>query len=153
MKVCNMQCGSVNSSWVRNYLWTILLLPHPVGSVVTVSDSWPGGCEFDPRLKPLASAEAWEKVVGGFGKKSSVWTGVRKRGNTLSHRLPWYDLSWWGGVKPQYNQPSKSLWCSFNLLYRTFNPLISISDWALLKVHQILYSYSIVYQINCVKET
>ena len=36
--------------------------PHPGGSVVSVSDSWPGGCEFDPRIfSPLTSAEACEK--------------------------------------------------------------------------------------------
>ena len=31
---------------------------------------------------PLTSAEACEKNVGGFGKKSCVSTGVRKPGNT-----------------------------------------------------------------------
>ena len=51
--------------------------------MVIVSDSWPGGCEFDPwlrrrfflacfRLSPLQ--EHVRKVVGGFGKKScSYW--------------------------------------------------------------------------------
>ena len=49
--------------------------PRPGGSVVSVSDSWPGGCEFDPRLffpayfglSPLQKYV--RKVVGGFGKK------------------------------------------------------------------------------------
>ena len=27
--------------------------PYPGGSVVSVLDSWPGGCEFDPRLRRL----------------------------------------------------------------------------------------------------
>ena len=65
--------------------------PRLGGSVVSVSDSWPGGCEFDPRfrrlffpvyfcLSPLQKYVS--KVVGGFGKKSCVSTGVRKPGNT-----------------------------------------------------------------------
>ena len=56
----------------------------------SMSDSRPGGCEFDPRsrrlffpayfrLSPLQKRV--RKVVGGFGKKSCVSTGVRKPGN------------------------------------------------------------------------
>ena len=65
--------------------------PHPGGSVVSVSDSWPGGCKFDSRLRPLFFPAYFRllplqkhvrKVVGGFGKKSCVSTGVRKPGNT-----------------------------------------------------------------------
>ena len=67
--------------------------PRPGDSVVSVSDSWPGGCEFDPRLRrtffpayfclsPLQKHV--RKVVGGFGKKSCVSTGVRKPGNTCT---------------------------------------------------------------------
>ena len=65
-------------------------LPCPDGSVVSVSDSGPGGCEFDPwlrrlffpvyfRLSPLQKHVG--KGAGGFGKKSCVSTGVRKPGN------------------------------------------------------------------------
>ena len=63
------------------------------GSVVSVSDSWPGGCEFDPRLKRLFFPAYFRlsplqkhvrKVVGGFGKKSCVSTGGRKPGNTCA---------------------------------------------------------------------
>ena len=63
----------------------------PGGSVVSVSDSRPGGCEFDPRLKRtffLANfrisllQKHVRKAVGGFGKKNCVSTGVRKPGNT-----------------------------------------------------------------------
>ena len=65
----------------------------PIGSVVSVSDSWPGGCEFDPwlrrfffqayfRLSPLQKHVG--KVVCGFGKKSCVSTGERKPGNTYA---------------------------------------------------------------------
>ena len=66
---------------------------HLNGSVVRVSDSWPGGCEFDPLLKwlfflayfRLSSLQKHvRKVVGCFGKKSCVSTGVRKPGNTYS---------------------------------------------------------------------
>ena len=65
----------------------------PVGSVVSVSDSRPGGCEFDPRLRRLFFPAYFRlsplqkhvrKVVGGFGKKSCVSTGVRKPGNTYA---------------------------------------------------------------------
>ena len=65
--------------------------PHSVGSVVSVSDSRPGGCEFDPRLRRLFFPAYFglsplqkhvREVVGGFGKKSCVSTGVRKPGNT-----------------------------------------------------------------------
>ena len=50
---------------------------HMGGSVVRVSDSWPGGCEFDIRLRhtfllayyQLTPLKYVTKVVGGFGKK------------------------------------------------------------------------------------
>ena len=67
--------------------------PRPGGSVVSVSDSEPGGCEFDPRLRRLFFPVYFRlsplqkhvrKVVGGFGKKSCVSTGVRKPGNTYA---------------------------------------------------------------------
>ena len=65
----------------------------PGSSVVSVSDPWPDGFEFDPRLRrtfvpayvrlsPLQKHV--RKVVGGFGKKSCVSTGVRKSGNTCA---------------------------------------------------------------------
>ena len=65
--------------------------PRPDGSMVSVSDSRPGGCEFDPRLRRLFFPAYFRfsplqkyvrKVVGGFGQKSCVSTGVRKPGNT-----------------------------------------------------------------------
>ena len=67
--------------------------PRPSGSVVSVLDWWPGGCEFDPRLRRLFFPAYFclsplqkhvRKVVGGFGKKSCVSTGVRKPGNTYA---------------------------------------------------------------------
>ena len=54
--------------------------------MVSVSDSRPGGCEFDPGLRRLffpayfrlSSLQKYvRKVVGGFGKKSCVSTGVK----------------------------------------------------------------------------
>ena len=65
---------------------------RPGGSVVSVSDPRPGGCEFDPRLRRTFFAvyfRLWplqkhvRKVVGGFGKKSCVSTGVRKPGKHM----------------------------------------------------------------------
>ena len=61
--------------------------------MVNVSDSRPGGCVFDPLLRqtffpvyfhlsPLQ--KHGRKVVGGFGKKNCVSTGVRKPGNTCA---------------------------------------------------------------------
>ena len=67
--------------------------PRPGGSVVSVSDSRPGGCEFDPRLRRTFFPAYFRlsrllkharKVVGGFGKKSCVSTGMRKPGNTCA---------------------------------------------------------------------
>ena len=100
--------------------------PRPGGSVLSVSDSWPGGCEFETRLKGNFSPAYFHlspllkhvrKVVGGFGKKFVlvlVWGGQETHGR---HRPPWYDLTCWSGVKPQYNQPTnfffsfrKDLW-------------------------------------------
>ena len=71
----------------------LIIMPSPDGSVVSVLNSSPGGCEFDPwlrglffpayfRLSPLQKHV--RKVVGGFGKKSCVNTGVRKPGNTYA---------------------------------------------------------------------
>ena len=60
---------------------------RPGGSVVGVSDSLPDGREFDPRLRQLFFPVYFRlsplqkhvrKVVGGFGKKSFVSSGVRK---------------------------------------------------------------------------
>ena len=67
--------------------------PRQGGSLVSVSDSRPGGCEFDPQLRRLFFLAYFRlsplqkhvrKVVGGFGKKSCVSTGVRKPGNTYT---------------------------------------------------------------------
>ena len=66
-------------------------MAHPGGSVVSVLDSWPGGCEFDPRLRWFLFPVYFHlsllqkhvrKVVVGYGKKSCVSTGVWKPGNT-----------------------------------------------------------------------
>ena len=73
------------------FLRVVISRVRPGGSVVSASDSWPGGCEFDPQLRRLFFPAYFRlsplqkhvrKVVGGFGKKSSVSTGVRKPGNT-----------------------------------------------------------------------
>ena len=67
--------------------------PRPDGSLESVSDPWPGGCEFDPRLRWLFFPVYFRlsplqthvrKVVGGFGEKSCVSSGVRKPGNTYA---------------------------------------------------------------------
>ena len=76
--------------------WSVFLtysLPLPGSSVVSVSDSWPGGCEFDPRLRRLFFLAYFRlsplqkyvrKVVGGFGKKSCVSTVVKKSEKTYA---------------------------------------------------------------------
>ena len=67
--------------------------PNTGGSVMSVSDLFLGDCEFDQPLRrtfflayfhlsPLQKHV--RKVVGGFGKKSCVSTGVRKPGNTCA---------------------------------------------------------------------
>ena len=66
---------------------------HPGGSVVSVSDSWPGGCGFETQLRRnffpayfslSPKLKHVKKVDGGFGKKSCFSTGVRKPGNTCA---------------------------------------------------------------------
>ena len=66
-------------------------VPCPGGSVASVWNSWPGGCEFVPRLRQLFFPAYFclsplqkhvKMVVGGFGKKSCVSTGVKKPGDT-----------------------------------------------------------------------
>ena len=68
-------------------------MPRPGGLVVSVSDSRPGGCEFDPRLRQTFFPAYFRlsplqkhvrKAVDGFGKKSYVSTGMRKPGNTYA---------------------------------------------------------------------
>ena len=84
---------AVSDAYVFPGFLTPVLKPRPGGSVVSVSDSRPGGCEFDPRLRRLFFPAYFHlsplqkhvrKVVGDFGKKSSVSTGVRKPGNTCA---------------------------------------------------------------------
>ena len=97
----------------------LLGLSRQVGSVVSVSDSWPGGCELDPRFRRIFFPVCFclsllqkhvRKVVGSFGRKSCLSTGVRKPGNMCASptAMIWpYLLNWRN--KPQYNQPLLSL--------------------------------------------
>ena len=90
-----------------------MIQPRLGGSVVSVSDSWPGGCEFDPRLRRLFFPAYFRlsplqkhvrKEVCGFGKKSCVSTGVRKPGNTYASptAMIWPKLlKWrWNPIQP-----------------------------------------------------
>ena len=67
---------------MNSFIVRILILyqakPRLGGSVVSLSDSWPAGCEFDPRLRrtffpayfrlsPLQKHV--RKVIGGFERK------------------------------------------------------------------------------------
>ena len=85
--VKTMDRSVINRYWLASYYG-----PRPGGSAVGVLDSWPGGCEFDPRLRRLFFPAYFRlsplqkhvrKVVGGFGKKSCVSTGVRKPGKHI----------------------------------------------------------------------
>ena len=89
----NVSYGRKNTLLRRFHSFIPILLPRPGGSVVSVSDSGPGDCEFDIRLRQLFFPAYFRlsplqkhvrKVVGGFGKKSCVSTGVRKPGNTYA---------------------------------------------------------------------
>ena len=66
---------------------------RPGGSVVSESDSLVDGCEFDTRLRQTFFPTYFRlspllkyvrKVVGDFGKKVVLVTGVRKPGNTCA---------------------------------------------------------------------
>ena len=61
--------------------------PGPVGSVVRVLDPWPGGCEFDPRLRrtffpayfqSLTSEEACEKSSRWLWQDNLCWYWCEK---------------------------------------------------------------------------
>ena len=79
---------SSSDSFSIDNLW-----PPPGGSVVSMSDSLPGGNEFDTWLRqtffpayylPLTSAKAFEKSCRWLWKESCVSTGERKSGNTCA---------------------------------------------------------------------
>ena len=78
--------------------------PRSGCSVVSVSDTWPGGCEFDTRLRrtffpayfrPSPLLKHVRKVVGGFGKKVVLVTLLvwESQETHVRNRPPWYDLS------------------------------------------------------------
>ena len=86
------------------------------GSVWTVSDSWPGGWEFDHQLRQtffpanfrLSPLQKHVRKVVSYclRKKSCVSNGVRKPGNTCASSTAMiYDLNCKSGNKPQCNQP------------------------------------------------
>ena len=86
-------------------------VPRPGGSVVSVSDSWPSGCEFETLLRRNIIPAFFRlshllkyvrKVVGGFGKKfvlELVWE------SHVRNRPPSYDLRCKSSVKQRYNHP------------------------------------------------
>ena len=91
----------------------IPLKPRPGGSVVSMSVSWPGGWEFDTRLRQTFFLAYFclsllqkhvRKVVGGFGKKVVLVLVWESQETHVRHWLPWYDFSSSSGVKPQYNE-------------------------------------------------
>ena len=86
-------------------------MPHPGGSVVSVSDSWPGGCEFDTRIRRaffpayfcLSHLKHVRKVDGDFGKKVVLVLVWESQETHVRHQPPCCDLNC---MKPQYNQPT-----------------------------------------------
>ena len=80
------------------------------GSVKGLSDSWPGSCEYDTQSKQtsfptyfrLSPLKHVRKVVGGFEKKVVLVLQWESQKRHVRHRLPWYDLSCWIGVKGSY---------------------------------------------------
>ena len=103
-------------SFFHNYtLWTISsqvevhhstctnFLPHLDGSVVSGSDSCPGGCKFNPQLRqtflpayfclsPLQKHV--RKVVGGFGKKVVLVLVLESQETHVRHRPPPEGSEW-----------------------------------------------------------
>ena len=91
-------------NWLIEYfrLLSTLFQPCPGGSVVSVSDSWPGSGEFDPQLMrsffpayflllPFQKHE--RKVVDGFGKKVVLVLVWESQETHVRHGRPWYDLA------------------------------------------------------------
>ena len=81
--------------------------PRPGGSVVSVSDLWPGGCELETRLSrnffpayfrlsPLPKHV--RKVADGFGKKFVLVLVWESQETHELHRPPWYNLSCESGL-------------------------------------------------------
>ena len=125
-----LQMGRKHCGKRRNcLLWAISPFPAmffktPVpslsGSMVSVSDSWPGSCDFDPRLRrtfflayfrlSCLQKQLWE-VVGSFGKKSCVSTGVRKPGNTCVTDHHDITLAVTVALNPNTNNQPKHLYC------------------------------------------
>ena len=100
-----------------------LMLKSPpawVAQVVSVSNSWPDGCEFDPQLRGLFFLAYFRlsplqkhvrKVVSGFGKKLVVLVlGWESQETHVRRRMPWYDLN------PFPNKPWFLRVCSTSLL-------------------------------------
>ena len=84
-------------------------LPFLGGSVVSMSDSWSGGYEFETRLRrnffsayfrlsPLLKHV--KKVVGGFGKKFVLVLVWESQETHVRHRQSYDDRSCSSGVKP-----------------------------------------------------
>ena len=71
----------------------------PGGSVVSVSDSWPGGCEFDPQLRRLFFLAYF--CLSPLQKHMRISTGVRKPGNTCASLTTIHDMTL--AVKVQLN--------------------------------------------------
>ena len=79
--------------------------PHLGGLVVSVSDSWPGSCEFNPLLRRLFFLAYFclsplqkhvRKVVGGFGKVVLVlvWESQETHNASLTTMIWPYLLKW-----------------------------------------------------------
>ena len=92
-KELNIKIDESYSIFVTVRFFLAKWLPCPGGSVVSISNSWAGGCEFDPWLRQTVFQMYFclsplqkhvRKVVGGFGEKSCVSSGVRKPGNTCA---------------------------------------------------------------------
>ena len=70
--------------------------PCPDGSVISVSDPWPGGCEFGARLRPsffpayfrLSPLKHVRKVVGRFRKKVVLLLVWESQETHVRHRPP-----------------------------------------------------------------
>ena len=96
-----MPCiSSLSFLWIK-YTYHNGLAP-PVWLSGERDGSWPGGCEFDSRLRRIffpayfrlsAPQKHARKVVGGIGNKICVSTGYEKAMKHTCASPPWYDLS------------------------------------------------------------
>ena len=103
---------SFNTQYFKKF-FPLFIESRAGGSVMSVSDLWPGGCEFDLQVtrtffrRIFASHLSWsmcEKQSVALEEKVVLVLVWESQETHVRHRLPWYDFCCLSGVKPQHNK-------------------------------------------------